>query len=71
MLLSTLAGVKSPVTVTFLVRKREKTFDLLSGVTSFTTDLTTKKVTVTGDLTPASVLNSISKVKKAQFWPSS
>ncbi|KAK8928222.1 Heavy metal-associated isoprenylated plant protein 26 [Platanthera zijinensis] len=52
-------------------RKIRKHISKMKGVTSFTTDLTTKKVTVTGDLTPASVLNSISKVKKAQFWPSS
>ncbi|RWW77212.1 hypothetical protein BHE74_00014649 [Ensete ventricosum] len=33
-------------------------------------DLATKKVTVVGDVTPLGVLNSISKVKHAQFWQS-
>ncbi|CAL4949919.1 unnamed protein product [Urochloa decumbens] len=39
------------------------------GVTSFDIDIATKKVTVAGDVTPLGVLNSISKVKSAQFWP--
>ncbi|KAL0929148.1 hypothetical protein M5K25_001090 [Dendrobium thyrsiflorum] len=50
--------------------KVRKHISKMKGVTSFTTDLATKKVTVIGDLTPLSVLNSISKVKKAQFWSS-
>ncbi|KAJ8513810.1 hypothetical protein OPV22_004244 [Ensete ventricosum] len=33
-------------------------------------DLATKKVTVIGDVTPLGVLNSVSKVKNAQLWPS-
>ncbi|CAD5194219.1 unnamed protein product, partial [Musa acuminata subsp. malaccensis] len=41
-----------------------------AGVTSFDIDFETKKVTVVGDVTPLGVLNSISKVKNAQFWPS-
>ncbi|CAL9767338.1 unnamed protein product, partial [Musa acuminata subsp. burmannicoides] len=41
-----------------------------AGVTSFNIDFETKKVTVVGDVTPLGVLNSISKVKNAQFWPS-
>ncbi|GFP82365.1 hypothetical protein PHJA_000379600, partial [Phtheirospermum japonicum] len=40
------------------------------GVTSFSIDLATKKVTVIGDVTPLGVLTSISKVKNAQLWPS-
>jgi len=39
------------------------------GVTSFNIDFAAKKVTVVGDVTPLSVLASISKVKNAQFWP--
>ncbi|CAL9211730.1 unnamed protein product [Musa hybrid cultivar] len=41
-----------------------------AGVSSFSVDLATKKVTVVGDVTPLGVLNSISKVKHAQFWQS-
>lgn len=32
-------------------------------------DFAAKKVTVTGDVTPLTVLSTISKVKNAQFWP--
>lgn len=39
------------------------------GVTSFNIDFAAKKVTVMGDVTPVSVLASVSKVKNAQFWP--
>lgn len=39
-----------------------------SGVTSFNIDFAAKKVTVVGDVTPLGVLNSVSKVKNAQFW---
>ncbi|KAJ0962279.1 hypothetical protein J5N97_030107 [Dioscorea zingiberensis] len=42
----------------------------MEGVTSFSIDLAAKKVTVIGDVTPLGVLNSVSKVKNAQFWPS-
>lgn len=42
-----------------------------SGVTSYNIDFAAKKVTVVGDVTPLSVLASISKVKNAQFWPAS
>jgi len=41
----------------------------MTGVTSFNIDFAAKKVTVVGDVTPLSVLASISKVKNAQFWP--
>lgn len=40
-----------------------------TGVRSFNIDFAAKKVTVVGDVTPLSVLASISKVKNAQFWP--
>ncbi|KAH7667751.1 Copper chaperone domain-containing protein [Dioscorea alata] len=42
----------------------------MEGVRSFSIDLAEKKVTVIGDVTPLGVLNSVSKVKNAQFWPS-
>lgn len=41
-----------------------------TGVTSYTIDLATKKVTVVGKITPVGVVESISKVKFAQLWPS-
>lgn len=50
--------------------KVRKHISKMEGVTSFTTDLVNKKVTVIGDVTPLGVLNSISKVKNAQLWPS-
>ena len=44
-------------------------WSLCVGVTSFNIDFAAKKVTVTGDVTPLTVLASISKVKNAQVWP--
>lgn len=49
--------------------KVRKHLSRLRGVTSFNIDFAAKKVTVVGDVTPLSVLASISKVKNAQFWP--
>ncbi|XP_047322230.1 protein SODIUM POTASSIUM ROOT DEFECTIVE 2-like [Impatiens glandulifera] len=43
----------------------------MEGVTSFNIDLDLKKVTIVGEVTPLQVLTSISRVKTAQFWPSS
>jgi len=40
----------------------------MQGVTSFNIDFASKKVTVTGDITPLEVLGCLSKVKNAQFW---
>ncbi|CAO2842104.1 unnamed protein product [Amaranthus hypochondriacus] len=40
----------------------------MQGVTSFSIDLETKRVTVMGNVSPSRVLESISKVKKAEFW---
>lgn len=37
-------------------------------MTSFNIDFAAKKVTVVGDVTPLSVLASVSKVKNAQLW---
>ncbi|KAM0064222.1 putative heavy metal-associated domain, HMA, heavy metal-associated domain superfamily [Helianthus debilis subsp. tardiflorus] len=50
--------------------KVRKHISRMEGVTSFNIDLESKKVTVVGDVTPLSVLTSISKVKNAQLWPS-
>ncbi|XP_004493906.1 protein SODIUM POTASSIUM ROOT DEFECTIVE 2-like [Cicer arietinum] len=51
--------------------KVRKHLSRLQGVTSFTIDFAAKKVTVVGNVTPLSVLASISKVKTAQIWPES
>ncbi|KAK9062609.1 hypothetical protein SSX86_019797 [Deinandra increscens subsp. villosa] len=51
--------------------KVKKHISRMEGVKSFHIDLESKKVTVIGDITPLSVLASISKVKNAQLWPSS
>ncbi|CAD5176352.1 unnamed protein product [Musa acuminata subsp. burmannicoides] len=50
--------------------KVRKHISKMEGVTSFNIDLATKKVTVIGDVTPLGVLDSVSKVKNAQLWPS-
>lgn len=49
--------------------KVKKHISKMEGVSSFDIDIATKKVTVVGDVTPLGVLNSINKVKSAQFWP--
>jgi hypothetical protein len=41
-----------------------------TGVTSFSIDVESKRVTVMGHVSPVEVLESISKVKKAEFWSS-
>uniref|UniRef100_A0A9I9D5M4 HMA domain-containing protein n=1 Tax=Cucumis melo TaxID=3656 RepID=A0A9I9D5M4_CUCME len=51
-------------------KKVKKHISKMEGVTSYSVDFTTKKVTIIGDLTPFDVLASVSKVKYAQFWPS-
>ncbi|KAI3966279.1 hypothetical protein MKX01_027447 [Papaver californicum] len=51
--------------------KVRKHVSRMEGVTSFNIDFMNKKVTVTGDVTPLGVLTSVSKVKNAEFWPSS
>ncbi|KAE8713217.1 hypothetical protein F3Y22_tig00110213pilonHSYRG00122 [Hibiscus syriacus] len=50
--------------------KLRKHLSRMEGVTSFNIDFKAKKVTIVGDVTPSSVLASVSKVKNAQFWPS-
>ncbi|CAI8602721.1 unnamed protein product [Vicia faba] len=49
--------------------KLRKHISKMQGVSSFNIDFAAKKVTVVGNVTPLSVLESISKVKNAQFWP--
>ncbi|KAI3995355.1 hypothetical protein MKX01_032157 [Papaver californicum] len=51
--------------------KVRKHISRMEGVTSFSIDFMSKKVTVIGNVTPLSVLASVSRVKSAQFWPSS
>ncbi|XP_044462520.1 protein SODIUM POTASSIUM ROOT DEFECTIVE 1-like [Mangifera indica] len=48
--------------------KVKKHLSKMEGVTSFSIDVETKRVTVMGHVSPARVLESISKVKKAEFW---
>uniref|UniRef100_A0A1J3G4T4 Copper transport protein ATX1 n=3 Tax=Noccaea caerulescens TaxID=107243 RepID=A0A1J3G4T4_NOCCA len=48
--------------------KVKKHLSRMQGVTSFSIDFASKKVTVTGDITPLEVLGCLSKVKNAQFW---
>ncbi|XP_054798206.1 protein SODIUM POTASSIUM ROOT DEFECTIVE 2-like [Prosopis cineraria] len=49
--------------------KLRKHLSRMEGVSSFNIDFAAKKVTIVGDVTPLSVLASVSKVKNAQFWP--
>ncbi|GMH03112.1 hypothetical protein Nepgr_004951 [Nepenthes gracilis] len=48
--------------------KVKKHLTKMEGVTSFSIDLETKRVTVMGRLSPTGVLESISKVKRAELW---
>ncbi|CAL1352691.1 unnamed protein product [Linum trigynum] len=43
----------------------------MEGVTSFSIDLEEQKVTVMGHVSPLVVVQSISKVKRAELWPTS
>lgn len=47
--------------------KVRKHISKMEGVTSFSIDLESKKVTVMGHVSPAGVLESISRVKKAEL----
>ncbi|KAK6156866.1 hypothetical protein DH2020_011114 [Rehmannia glutinosa] len=49
--------------------KVKKHLSRMEGVTSFSIDLESKRVIVMGHVSPSGVLESISKVKKAEFWP--
>ncbi|XP_021276894.1 protein SODIUM POTASSIUM ROOT DEFECTIVE 2 [Herrania umbratica] len=51
-------------------RKVEKHISKLDGVTSYKVDLESKRVVVIGDIIPFEVLESVSKVKKAELWAS-
>ncbi|KAL2342119.1 hypothetical protein Fmac_010059 [Flemingia macrophylla] len=48
--------------------KVKKHLSKMEGVTSFSVDVESKRVTVMGHVSPVVVLNSISKVKRAEFW---
>ncbi|KAL8129637.1 hypothetical protein V2J09_018792 [Rumex salicifolius] len=48
--------------------KVKKHLSKMEGVTSFSIDLEMKRVTVMGHVSPNGVLESISKVKRAEFW---
>lgn len=50
--------------------KVKKHISKMEGVTSFNIDLPKQKVTVVGNVTPVEVLESISRVKNAELWPS-
>ncbi|XP_031488533.1 protein SODIUM POTASSIUM ROOT DEFECTIVE 2-like [Nymphaea colorata] len=50
--------------------KVRKHISRMEGVSSFSIDLATKKVTIVGDVSPLGVLQSVSRVKNAQFWSS-
>nr|XP_009409966.2 PREDICTED: uncharacterized protein LOC103992100 [Musa acuminata subsp. malaccensis] len=49
--------------------KVRKHISKMEGVTSFSIDLESKRVIVMGHVSPVGVLESISKVKKAELWP--
>ncbi|KAL6964304.1 hypothetical protein U1Q18_035360 [Sarracenia purpurea var. burkii] len=49
--------------------KVKKHISKMEGVTSFSIDLESKRVIVMGHVSPVDVLQSISKVKRAEFWP--
>ncbi|KAL4320204.1 hypothetical protein GQ457_18G000720 [Hibiscus cannabinus] len=49
-------------------KKVEKHISKLDGVRSYKVELGSKRVVVVGDIIPFEVLESISKVKSAEFW---
>ncbi|KAL4279585.1 hypothetical protein GQ457_03G004730 [Hibiscus cannabinus] len=49
--------------------KLKKHLSKMEGVTSFSIDVESKRVTVMGHVSPVGVLESVSKVKNAEFWP--
>eukprot|EP01018_Ginkgo_biloba_P020841 Gb_12907 [translate_table: standard] len=51
--------------------KVKKHISKMEGVTSVNIDLAKQKVTVVGHVTPVGVLESVSRVKNAEFWPTS
>ncbi|KAK7319406.1 hypothetical protein RJT34_04127 [Clitoria ternatea] len=48
--------------------KVKKHLSKMEGVTSFSIDVESKRVTVMGHISPVAVLESISKVKRAELW---
>ncbi|KAE9599346.1 putative heavy metal-associated domain, HMA [Lupinus albus] len=48
--------------------KVKKHLSKMEGVTSFSIDVESKRVTVMGHISPVVVLESISKVKRAELW---
>ncbi|XLS87911.1 hypothetical protein HN51_038077 [Arachis hypogaea] len=48
--------------------KVKKHLSKMEGVTSISIDIESKRVTVMGHISPVGVLESISKVKKAELW---
>ncbi|CAI9103989.1 OLC1v1002591C1 [Oldenlandia corymbosa var. corymbosa] len=50
--------------------KLKKYLSKMEGVTSFSIDLESKRVTVMGHVSPLGLVESISKVKRAELWPS-
>ncbi|KAF7803698.1 protein SODIUM POTASSIUM ROOT DEFECTIVE 1-like [Senna tora] len=48
--------------------KVKKHLSKMEGVTSFSIDLESKRVTVMGHISPVGVVESISKVKRAELW---
>ncbi|QCD76534.1 copper chaperone [Vigna unguiculata] len=48
--------------------KVKKHLSKMEGVTSFSVDVESKRVTVMGYVSPVRVLQSISTVKRAEFW---
>ncbi|OWM63585.1 hypothetical protein CDL15_Pgr008128 [Punica granatum] len=48
--------------------KVKKHISKMEGVTSYSIDLESKRVTVMGHVSPDGVLESISKIKRAEFW---
>lgn len=66
MYIQALSGKQDHLTIIYCFRVL---FVVVAGVTSFKVDLQSKKVVVTGDVTPFEVLQSVSKVAKfAQLW---
>ncbi|KAE9597576.1 hypothetical protein Lal_00030311 [Lupinus albus] len=51
-------------------KKVEKHISKLEGVSSYKVDLANKMVVVIGDILPFEVLESVSKVKRAEIWNS-
>ncbi|GAB2292143.1 hypothetical protein Dimus_026394 [Dionaea muscipula] len=51
--------------------KLKKHLSKMEGVTSYSIELELKRVTVTGQVSAAGVLESISKIKRAELWDNS